>query len=292
MKPNPNPQSAQGYRYLRPPSFLNVDPKDLASFRQPSQAQIAGDIRLAFVENSNTIFGLRRDELTQHILITGRSGTGKTSMMRGLQLEIYRLGIPFLSIDITKPGTRFIKKYIPDLRILRCPGEFVFQPFVPPPGSSGENWQLQFCEVTSEVFGLGPASKAALVDVVDSLYSKHDPQNTGTYPTMFDLHELLGTMLQERQPTVQKDSIRRIRNKTRATCIALGRQSSAQEGTPMEELLKQFVCIELMRLSVYEIQIWIVSIILAWIATYRSANSHLGELRHVLFFDEAARLFR
>ena len=292
MKPNPNPQSAQGYRYLRPPSFLNADPRDLARFRQPRPDQLSGDIRLAFVENSNTIFGLRRDELTQHVLIAGRSGTGKTNMMRVMQLELHRLGIPFLSIDITKPGTRFIKKYIPELRILRCPGEFVCQPFVPPPGSSNENWQLQFCEVTSEVFGFGPASKAGLIDVVDSLHSKHDPQNTGTYPTIFDLHELLGTMLQEKQPAVQKDSIRRIRNKTKAICIALGHQSPAQEGTPIEGLLKQFVCIELMRLSVFEVQLWIVSMILAWIATFRSANSHLGKLRHVLFFDEAARLFR
>ena len=99
-------------------------------------------------------------------------------------------------------------------------------------------------------------------------------------------------MLDERQPSVQKDSIRRIRNKTNAICIALGHQSSARENTPFEELLEQFVCIELMSLSVFEVQIWIVSMILAWIAAYRSAKSHLGKLRHVLFFDEAARLFR
>jgi hypothetical protein len=292
MKPNRDPHSAEGYTYLRRPSFLNVDPKDFARLREPLPDQLAGDIRLAFVANSNTIFGLRRDELTQHMLITGRSGTGKTSVMRVLQLELYRQGIPFFSIDITKPGTRFIKKYIPDLRILRCPGEFVFQPFIPPPGSSDENWGLVISEVTSEVFGFGTASKSAFVDVVDRLRSTHDSHNTGTYPNIFDLHKLLGTMLDERQPSVQKDSIRRIRNKTKAICIALGHQASAREGTPLEELLEQFVCIELMRLSVFEVQIWIVSMILAWIAAYRSAKSHLGKLRHVLFFDEAARLFR
>lgn len=292
MKPNRDPNSAKGYTYLRRPSFRNVDPKDFARSREPRPDQLAGDIRLAFVANSNTILGLRRDELTQHMLITGRSGTGKTSVMRVLQLELHRLGIPFLSIDITKPGTRFIKKYVPDLRVLRCPSEFALQPFPPPPGTDDEDWQLKLCEVTSEVFGLGSASKSVLIDIVDSLYSMHDSKNTGNYPTILDLHEALGTLLDQRQPSMQKDSIRRIRNKTKAICIALGHQASARQGTPIDELLTQYVCIELLRLSVFEVQIWIVSMILAWIAAYRAARSELGKLRHVLFFDEAARLLR
>jgi hypothetical protein len=292
MKPNRNPNSAKGYTYLHRPSFKDIDPTKLRRLSQPRPDQLSGDIRLAFVANSNTILGLRREELTQHMLITGRSGTGKTSVMRVLQLELYRLGIPFLSIDITKPGTRFIKKYIADLRILRCPGEFVFQPFIPPPGSSDENWRLMVCEVTSEVFDFGSASKSALIDIVDSLCSTHDYQNTGSYPTIFDLHEALGTLIEQRQPSLQKDSLRRIRNKTKAICIALGHQASARVATPIEELLNQFVCIELLRLSVFEVQIWIVSVILAWIAAYRSARAELGNLHHVLFFDEAARLFR
>ena len=31
--------------------------------------------------------------------------------------------------------------------------------------------------------------------------------------------------------------------------------------------------------------------IINWIVTYRQANAHLGKLRHVLFVDEAARIF-
>ena len=40
-----------------------------------------------------------------------------------------------------------------------------------------------------------------------------------------------------------------------------------------------------------EIQMWIMSLILAWITSYRETQEmQFGKLRHVFFFDEAAKV--
>jgi len=292
MKQSPNRKlSNNGYQYVQRPSFRNIDLANFKRFRQPTQEQVGGEIRIGYLEGTKIVFGISRDEMTQNMLEVGRSGTGKTNLQRVIQLELHRLKNHFLIIDVTKPGGRFVKKYIPELRILRIPRDFIPDFVFPPPGASGDAWRLEFSGVTGEVFDFGHAAKSAFVDIVDSLHLKHDSESTGIYPNIFEIHETVETMLQERSPTIQKDTLRRIRNKTKAIVIALGKESSGKKCIPLENLLSQFVCIELMGLAVYEIQIWTVSMMLARIVMYRFANGHFGKLKHVVFFDEAAKIF-
>ena len=66
---------------------------------------------------------------------------------------------------------------------------------------------------------------------------------------------------------------------------------NVHRGIPIEQLLEYPVCIELVGIKSSEIQVWIISLILAWIAAYREARKmSFGSLRHVLIFDEAAKL--
>lgn len=272
------------YRHFKRPSFYNssIEPNFL---RRPPENLIAGDIRLGFIDNAELIFGLRKEELTQHTLIVGRSGTGKTSLMRIMQLELYKNGIPFLSFDLTKYGTRYLKKYIPELLIIRR-HEFFFNAIAAPPKVPQIEWMLTLCEVTSEIFDFRPAAKAILIHGLQSLFKENKN------PTFVDFHARLEEIRQDKKAITSTDSINRIMNKTRAICLTMGKQLDVIEGIPIQELLKRPVCIELIGISVIEIQLWIVSLIMAWIASYRAANSHLGKLKHVLFFDEASQLFK
>ena len=65
--------------------------------RKPLPHQAKGDLRLGFVD-SHIIFGLWLREIMQHILITGRSGSGKSNLLRVIAIELFRLGIPLFII--------------------------------------------------------------------------------------------------------------------------------------------------------------------------------------------------
>jgi len=49
-----------------------------------------GDFEFGIVNNSHCVLGLRREELTRHTLITGSSGTGKTTLVKRLYREVIR----------------------------------------------------------------------------------------------------------------------------------------------------------------------------------------------------------
>ena len=280
-----NRPNSGNYRYLQP---------QRQALDRPFPFQVAGDIRLGYVANTRAVMGITKQELNQHMLITGRSGAGKTNIIRILQTELLKLEIPFLSFDLSKYNTRYLILLVKGITVIRCDNEheeFFFNPLKPPPGTKPEEWMLIFCEVTSESFGLLAASKSLLIDLVKELYVRFDIHNTGIYPTLHDLNALLNEKRKKLRHGVEVDYIDRIRNKVKAICITLDKVINVQEGLPIEELLNHPICLELLGIGSSEIQTCFCSLIIAYISCYRMSRVHLGELRHVIFYDEASHSF-
>lgn len=281
-------QRQSKYRYFQVGSVKDAQ---LLSFEKPLQHQIAGELKLCYVSNSFTTLGLNLEELPQNTSISGRAGAGKTNIMRLMQLELSRLNIPFMAFDIAKYGTRYIKGYIPQLVILRANKEFAFNPLHNPPGTVLNQWKLIFCDVTCDVFGLFAASKSMLIESVSELYEQFQTAGSGIYPNILDLHDLLIQKRIKCRSRIDVDYVDRVKNKTTAITVGLSPSLNVQKGIPIDELLKYPCCIELLEVNSIEIQTWVISLIIAWIESYRTANFHFGKLRHVIFFDEASRLF-
>lgn len=262
--------------------------------KKPFAHEVSGDVRIGHVMNANIIFGLMLNEINQHTLIFGRSGSGKTNLNRVIQFEFYRNKIPFLSFDLVKFANRYIKKYIPELLILRWQKEFYKNLLEPPKGVNLDEWMMTFAEIFSEAFGLFAASKSLLIEVLKRLYEKFDSKNKKKYPTIHDLHNALEQRRKEAKSKFQRvelDYIDRIRNKTLAISLTLGKQLNVERGLSFEMLLNHYVCIELVGINSSEIQTFLVSLIMAWISAYRTANFHSSTTRHVILYDEAAHAF-
>ena len=253
---------------------------------------MTGEIRLGYIYNTRTIFGILRKELVQHLLMVGRSGSGKTNIIRIMQIELCRLGIPFISFDVAKYGTRYIKHHIDNLIILRSNKDFFFNFLKPPPGVSLIEWLMTFCEITSEVFGIRTASTLFLLKFIqEHLYKKYDTEKSGIYPTMHDLNEALDKKRKEKIPRNEIGYIDTIKNKIEPICITLGESINVQEGISIKELLNHPVSIELVGIKSSEIQTWIMSFVMAWIASFREAHQmSFGKLKHVFFYDEASKV--
>lgn len=58
----------------------------------PTREEAWGEFELGIIRNSGCIFGISREELVQHVLAVGRTGTGKTTTIRKLVKEVIRRG--------------------------------------------------------------------------------------------------------------------------------------------------------------------------------------------------------
>ena len=272
------------YKYFQKESLRGL-------FERPLPCQVSGEMRLCYIKNTQTVFGINSDELVQHMCIVGRSGSGKTATLRIIQLELARLKIPFLAFDLAKYNTRHIKQYIPNLHILRWDKEFYFNPLKPPPGVKLIEWMLTFCEVTCEVWGLFAASKSLLIDTLDYLYKARDTINTNSFPTIHDLNRVLNARRTKTKSRVEIDYVDRIRNKTKTLCKEIKKMLDVEDGTSLEKIINEPVCIELVGINSSELQTWIVSLLMAWIASYKTNQHNCGELNHVIIYDEASSAF-
>ena len=66
------------YKYFQRESVQN----SCSLFQKPFLHQVAGEIMLGYLFGTRTIFSVFKDELVQHMCIMGRSGAGKTNIMR------------------------------------------------------------------------------------------------------------------------------------------------------------------------------------------------------------------
>lgn len=283
--------STQGrYRYFKRPSPKDA-PRD-SLFHEPGEGQVAGDIRVGRIRGTSMIFGIRKKEFVQHCLLVGRSGAGKTNVIRLVLAELNRLGVPFLTFDLAKYGTRYLKHDMKDLIILRWDKEFFFNPLLSPPSVNLKEWLLVFTEISTDMFGLRTASKMFLTEFIQTrLFQNYDSRKVETCPTLHDLDRELENRLAEKPPLNERGYINGIKSKVKTICVTLDEMVNVHEGIPIEALLDYPVCIELVGIKSAEIQVWIISLLLAWITAYREARQmSFGGLKHVLIFDEAAKL--
>ena len=77
-------QTKYEYKFIKPGAIANP------LLKKPLANQVNGDLRVGYVHNTLTIFGLFLKEIIQHILIFGRSGSGKTNLNRVFLFEFYR----------------------------------------------------------------------------------------------------------------------------------------------------------------------------------------------------------
>ena len=280
------------YRYFKRPSLRDSKNSGGQIFETPRGHQVKGDIRLGYVKNSKKVFGILQKELVRHLLICGSSGAGKSNALRVMQIELNRLGIPFMVFDTAKLGSRFLKHHMEELIILRWDKEFFINPLQPPQGVKQKEWLMVFSEITTEIFGLRTASKLYLTEFVQNhLFQKDSNVELSDFPTMHDLNLELEKRLKTRIPINERGYINSIHSKIKSVCITLGEMINVREGLPIDELLKHPVCIELVGIKSSEIQYWIISIILAAIASYREARPMaFGSLSHVFFLDEASHI--
>jgi len=174
---------------------------DRSPFPPPSRKFAgSGDIRLGTVSYGGRKlypFYLKSDRLKEHILVAGRSGSGKTNLTFVLMEGIVLSGIKVLALD-WKRGYRDLVSRHKDLRVYtigRDVAPFRFNPLIPPAGCEPHLWIKLIVDVIASAYLGGEGVISLLVAGLDHLYSEFgvfDQTQTG-WPTIQDLLAWLRT---------------------------------------------------------------------------------------------------
>ena len=268
--------------YIR--SQLNTSP----FAKCPPPGLINGEIKIGCVyDNIRKIeypFGISRYELNQHMLESGRCGAGKTTLLIIILLNLISLFIPFLIFDF-KRDYRSMIRHSKDFYVFNK-NNFRFNPLIPPKGTEPVQWALIFTDIFFQNFYQGAATSAKniFLDVLLKLYEQK------VLITFNDVCNEFNRMLFDKNcPNNIKDSIRTIMVRAKPFNSIMGDTINCP-GFDMESLMTKQVVLELDGLMI-EYQTFIATLIFHWLFTYRLNLAERGELKHLLFFDEAKRLF-
>jgi hypothetical protein len=273
----------------------NYEP-DRAPFPPPTRAfATSGDIPIgmvAYADRALYPFALRSARLTEHILIAGRSGSGKTNLTFVLLDSLIERGVKVLALD-WKRGYRDLLGTHPDLRVHtigRDIAPFRFNPLIPPPGCEPHVWIKLIVDVIANAYLGGEGVISLLVAGLDHLYTQ-----TGAFtgrptrwPTIQDLLEWLrNTKLRGRAALWQASAERIL---LAMTYGEFGRVVSTQDNSHVQHLLDENVVLEMDGLSSAADRVLFSEALTLYLYRYRLAQGPCQRLTNVIVLEEAHNL--
>ncbi|MEM5853684.1 MAG: DUF87 domain-containing protein [Candidatus Aenigmatarchaeota archaeon] len=251
----------------------------------PDREEAIGEIELGKVMQGDRIlgsFGLSREELNQHVLVTGRSGCGKTTLIIQIIRSLLSRGIPFLVLDYKMDYRHLIRIY-PQLVVLNW-RDLQINPLQPPPGVSFREWKQQFLNIFGHVQGIWHGSTQYLLEAIDEVYEEKEriPRIEEVYKKIVEANESSRKM--QEYASVVETRLYGMLSKLGKT---INNESTLID---IEKLLQMPVVLELHGLGRDEatfLALWF----FYWIYAYRRAKAIRGRLLHVLIIDEAKRVF-
>ena len=272
----------------RSPGYIAAMQSNNPFLPYPPPGIVDGEIKIGYIYDEirkiRYPFGISRNELNQHLLESGRSGAGKTTVLIIILTSLSRMGIPFCIFDF-KRDYRSLIRFSDGVHVFNWKN-FRFNPLLPPQGTLPIQWASIFTDVFFGNFYSSAASsaKSLFLETLLELY------NLPGTPSITRFCENLNKKLSSNAvPASTKDSIRTIMLRLRPFIILLGDMVNGP-GFDMIDLLEKQVVLELDGLTI-EYQTFLATLIFHWIFTYRLTLVQRGALKHILLFDEAKRLF-
>jgi energy-coupling factor transporter ATP-binding protein EcfA2 len=266
---------------------------DRSPFPPPAQEFAeSGDIPVGQVSYGNRElypFSLRSHRLKEHLLIAGRSGSGKTNLTFVLMLGIMARGIKVVALD-WKRGYRDLLGLRPDLRIYtigRDISPFRFNPLIPPNGCEPGTWIKLVVEVIAAAYLGGEGVISLLVSGLHHLYSETGvfEGRPARWPTIIDLLAWLRTVKLKGRAAMWQASAERIL--VAMTYGEFGAVVNTQDNSHIEHLLDHNVVLEMDGLSSSSDRAMFSEALTLYLYRYRLAQGPQEKLTNLIILEEA-----
>ena len=237
-------------------------------------------------------FRLESGRLKEHLLVAGRSGSGKTNLTFVLMRGMMNCGIKVLALD-WKRGYRDLLKLHPDLRVYtigRNVSPIRFNPLIPPPGCEPQVWIKLIVDVIASAYLGGEGVISLLVAGLDHLFNKagvFDKTQTH-WPTIHDLLLWLRSVKLKGRAAMWQASAERI-----LLAMTYGEFEAivnTQSNAHIQELLDHNVIFEMDGLSSASDRVMFSEALTLWLYRYRLAQGPRDQLTNIIILEEAHNL--
>jgi len=269
---------------------------DRSPFPPPPRAfASAGDIELGAISYGEKVlypFFFKSNRLKEHILVAGRSGSGKTNLVFMLADGMMRKKIKVLALD-WKRGYRDLKSLYPELKVYtvgRDIAPFRFNPLIPPAGCEPHIWIKLIVDVIASAYLGGEGVISLLVAGLDHLYREagiFDQQNT-YWPTVQDLLAWLRTTKLKGRAAMWQASAERIL--LAMTYGEFGAVLNTHDNSHIAGLLDHNVILEMDGLSSSSDKTLFSEALTLYLYRYRLAQGPREKLTNMIILEEAHNL--
>ncbi len=237
-------------------------------------------------------FRLESGRLKEHLLVAGRSGSGKTNLTFVLMRGMMNCGIKVLALD-WKRGYRDLLKLHPDLRVYtigRNVSPIRFNPLIPPPGCEPQVWIKLIVDVIASAYLGGEGVISLLVAGLDHLFNKagvFDKTQTH-WPTIHDLLVWLRSVKLKGRAAMWQASAERI-----LLAMTYGEFEAivnTQSNAHIQGLLHHNVVFEMDGLSSASDRVMFSEALTLWLYRYRLAQGPRDQLTNIIILEEAHNL--
>ena len=269
---------------------------DRSPFPPPTKAfATAGDIlvgRLSYGGHELYPYALKSDRLKEHLLIAGRSGSGKTNLAFVLMRGIMARGIKVLAID-WKRGYRDLFAVQRDLRIYtvgRDVSPFRFNPLIPPPGCEPSVWIKLVVDVIASAYLGGEGVISLLVKGLDTLFTEAGvfDRQQARWPTINDLLAWLRSVKLRGRAAMWQASAERIL--LAMTYGEFGSVVNTQDNAHVRDLLNHNVILEMDGMSSNSDRKMFSEALTLYLYRYRLAQGPQRKLTNLIVLEEAHNL--
>ena len=262
----------------------------------PKDFATTGDIEIgavSYAQKKMYPFFVESKRLKEHLVVTGRSGSGKTNLTFMLMQGIMSRDIKVLALD-WKRGYRDLMSLYSDLRVFTvgrniCP--FRFNPLIPPAGCEPHIWIKLIVDVMAGAYLGGEGVISLLVAGLDHLYRQagvFDKQQTSHWPTIQDLLIWLKTVKLKGRAAMWQASAERIL--LAMTYGEFGSVLNTQDNSHVAELLSYNVVLEMDGLSSSSDRVMFSESLTLYLYRYRLAQGPQEKLTNIIILEEAHNL--
>jgi hypothetical protein len=237
-------------------------------------------------------FRVTRNELLRHIFILGPTGTGKSTLLLNLLVQIQVAAIPFMVFDF-KRGYRTLLRAPGSDRLIvftvgRHTAPLAINALRPPPGVEFEEWAEGLVGIISTSYLLMQGARNVLKEAMLQAREQH-----GEGATLTHAHELLAgeldvTRAGSRRYGWLESSTRSLEELTKGS---FGRALNATTATPVSELLQRSVVFELQGFGDDQKRFFCLFWLEVVLLLRKNSAAPRETLQHVLVFDEGHNVF-
>ena len=230
--------------------------------------------------------GLTEEQLNEHLLLVGMTGSGKTTFFYNLMATCVDRDVPFMVFDFKNDYRHLVQHH--DLLVINW-RDFKFNPLAPPPGVQPGKWGEILADTFAHATDLLIGSESYFLEQLRAIYQLYDEAESDQYPSLFELRDFVASdQITKASPKFKYKE--RVASRLSMMTGFSGDIFDCSRGYPIEELLNRNVVFELKEPNQY-VTNFVVEAILTWIFYYRDAMGQRQGLRHLIMFDEAKRVF-